>query len=91
MEGRTRRAQEALSTLKEQAPLKDDPDLPLLERQVRGQLGKAELVLTGNGSVTINGKTLVAPHRLHVPAGLCLIDGQRTELRDGERREIAVH
>ena len=66
----------------------DDPDAPTLDKQSRYELGRADLVITGSGIVTVSGHGYAAPHRLRLPAGLYQVDGEVITLRDGERREV---
>ena len=86
VEARIKKAQEAIAQLQRLSP--DDPDAATLDKQARYELGRGDLVITGSGTVTICGHGYAAPHRLRLPAGLYLVDGELITLRDGERREI---
>jgi hypothetical protein len=89
IEGRTKKAQELVQQAQELTPAPGDPGLLALLRQARGELGRGELVLSGHGSVTINGHKFDAPRKMRVLAGPYLVNGKEVEVRDGEQRHLS--
>jgi hypothetical protein len=64
----------------------------IFEQQALGKLGRAELLIEGHGSVTIDGHRFAAPRKLKVPAGPHLVEsaeenGELT-LNRGEKRKL---
>jgi hypothetical protein len=73
----------------------DDPNLPIYMQQAQGKLGKAELALTGHGSVRVDGKRIKLPKKLRLPAGPHTLDAGTGEaeqllLARGEKRQLKV-
>ncbi len=86
VEGRMKKAQEVL--LQAQGLSPEDEGLSALLRQARGELGRGELVLSGHGSLTINGRRFEAPRKLRLPAGSYVVNGREVEVKDGEQLHV---
>jgi hypothetical protein len=71
-----------------------DASLKVLEQQAQGKLGRAELLLEGKGSASVDGHKFAAPKKLKVMAGPHTIDAGDGEdevtLKRGEKRKIKV-
>ncbi len=69
-----------------------DAVLRVYEQQAMGKLGKAELMIEGKGSVSIDGHKFAAPKKLKLMAGPHMIDAgdgeEEVGLKRGEKRRI---
>jgi len=63
-----------------------------LQQQALGKLGRAEILIDGKGSITIDGKAFTAPKKLKVQAGPHAITTntgtEEVTLKKGERRHL---
>ncbi len=64
----------------------------VLQQQALGKLGRADLIIEGKGSITIDGKSFSPPKKLHVMAGPHAVSTSAGEeevtLKKGERRHL---
>lgn len=71
-----------------------DAALKVYEQQASGKLGKAELLVEGKGSATVDGHKVAAPKKLKLMAGPHMVDAGDGEgevtLKRGEKRRIKV-
>jgi hypothetical protein len=92
IEGHTHTALEQFRRAIKMAPR--DASLKVYEAQAAGKLGKAELLLEGRGSATVDGHKFSVPKKLKVMAGPHTIDAGDGEdevtLKRGEKRRIKV-
>ena len=69
-----------------------DASLKQYELQATGKLGKAELLLEGKGSVTVDGHKFAVPKKLKVMAGPHMVDAgdgdEEVALKRGEKRRV---
>ena len=88
-------AHSALDELRRAARLAPkDVSLKLYEQQAMGKLGKAELLIEGKGTVTVDGHKFPAPKKVKLMAGPHLIDAgdgdDEVTLKRGEKRRVKV-
>ncbi len=92
IEGHSHTALEQFRRAIKMAP--KDASLKIYEQQSLGKLGKAELLLEGKGTATIDGHKFAAPKKLKVMAGPHVIDAgdgeDEVSLKRGEKRRIKV-
>jgi hypothetical protein len=92
VEGHARQALDQFRKAVKLAP--KDASLRVLEQQAQGKLGRAELVLEGKGSVTVDGHKFASPKKLKVMAGPHVIENgdgeEEVALKRGEKRRIKV-
>ncbi|HUS66246.1 MAG TPA: hypothetical protein VMZ28_16950, partial [Kofleriaceae bacterium] len=72
--------------------LPKDAAIRVYEQQALGKLGRAEILLEGKGSLTIDGHKFVAPRKLKVPAGPHAVDSgdgpSEITLKRGEKKKL---
>jgi hypothetical protein len=92
IEGHARQAMDQFRRAVKMAPR--DSSLKVYEQQAAGKLGKAELVLEGHGSITVDGHKFAAPKKVKLmagPHGIDVGDGEdEVTLKRGEKRRIKV-
>ncbi|HEY2743167.1 MAG TPA: hypothetical protein VGL86_01035 [Polyangia bacterium] len=90
IEGHSHTALEQFRRAIKMAP--KDAALKTYELQAMGKLGKAELMIEGKGSVSIDGHKFAAPKKLRVMAGPHVIDAgdgdEEVALKRGEKRRV---
>ena len=90
IEGHSHTALEQIRRAMKLAP--KDASLKQYELQAQGKLGKAEILLEGKGSATVDGYKFTAPRKLKLMAGphaIDLGDGEdEVTLKRGEKRRI---
>lgn len=91
-EGHSHTALEQFRRAMKMAP--KDASLKVYEQQASGKLGKAEILVEGKGSATVDGHKVAAPKKLKVMAGPHMIDAgdgeDEVSLKRGEKRRIKV-
>ena len=91
-EGHSHTALEQFRRAMKMAP--KESSLKVYEQQAAGKLGKAEILLEGKGSATVDGHKIAAPKKLKVMAGPHTVDAgdgeDEVSLKRGEKRRIKV-